>query len=113
MKMKNIKLIFILTVLVLITFFIEKNFAQVSRSTGLGFRAGFWEGISAGEAGLAEVVAASPVGELYFFSRLKGNWFLEASLGDYNEQLSYHERFRNIWLNAVKFFIANPNDAQR
>lgn len=46
------------------------------------------------------------IGELYKKVKLE---FLEATLDDYNEQLSYHERFRNIWLNAVKFFIDNPN----
>jgi len=55
--------------------------AQVSRSTGLGVRGGYWDGISTSEVGYGEVSSASGVGELYFFSRLKNNWFLETSIG--------------------------------
>ena len=65
-----------------IVFLFGQNYAQVSRSTGIGLRFGYWDGISAGSEVLpAEVVSAPGVAEVYFFSRLKNNWFLEASIG--------------------------------
>ena len=79
--MKNLKLIIVLSPVLLLMFLVEINYSQVSRSKGFGIRVGYWDGISATEANLGDVIAATPAGELYFFSRLKGNWFLEASLG--------------------------------
>ena len=70
-----------MSIIFFIIFFIETSFAQVSKSTGIGVRGGYWEGITADDVDIGGVVSSSAVGELYFFSRLKDNWFLEASIG--------------------------------
>jgi transglutaminase-like putative cysteine protease/outer membrane protein W len=79
--MKNFKIITTSIYTIMFLFLVDSLQAQVSRSTGMGVRAGYWDGISTSEVGIGEVSTASGVGELYFFSRLKDNWFLEASIG--------------------------------
>ncbi|MBN1781801.1 transglutaminase domain-containing protein [bacterium] len=64
-------------------------FAQgIPRSTGLGFRGGFWKinnqvmGVHVGTSGLNSSVRVEGAGgSLTFFSRLHQNWFIESSLG--------------------------------
>ncbi|NOG46422.1 MAG: outer membrane beta-barrel protein [Calditrichaeota bacterium] len=53
----------------------------VSRSMGVGLRAGFWNHDVPKEAAPGVSVSALFSGSFYFFSRLDGNWFLETSLG--------------------------------
>lgn len=66
--------------------FVEILNAQgISRSTGLGLRVGFWQHDNSVKDYPVGTVAASGAGSLYFFSRLKGQWFMEASIGGVGE----------------------------
>jgi len=79
--MKNKKSITLQIIILLMILVIENSYTQVSRSKGIGIRAGYWDGISVDDPYHGGVISSTGVGELYFFSRLKNNWFLETSIG--------------------------------
>lgn len=69
-------------------FFVSSSYGQgIPRSTGLGTRAGFWRpkdpttGLDVGYHASSAISGAGEGKMLYFFSRLKDNWFLETSFG--------------------------------
>lgn len=80
MKTKKLKTLILRMMIGLL--FAPAIFAQgVSRSTGIGFRAGVWNadigvGVTSGAS-----IRSSFSGSIYFFSRLTGNWYLETSVG--------------------------------
>ena len=77
---------------IFIFFFQQLNGQGITRSYGLGFRAGFWKRqdktmsihVSSdfmNSSGSGSVNVGGVGGSLYFFSRLAPRWFLEASIG--------------------------------
>ena len=83
--MKNIIKIQIRWLLAGLVSFSFLNAQGISRSTGIGLRVGFWQTDLSAKVSPTGTVEASGAGSVYFFHRLKDNWFLETSIGSVGE----------------------------